>query len=204
MQMVFPSFIYTGRLPAARAARLNRLLGREIEQLEAMDDYGREWSARHYEGGYSSYSSLSNLHRTSPHFGELHDVLLPHAKRFAKGLRWRLRPGQKLVMTTCWANAMGPGTHHTLHLHPFSVISGAYYVNMPKGSSPFKLEDPRMPMMMAAPTRDPRAPANQQPYISLSPKPGEFILFESWMRHEVPPHRGDKARLSISFNFELA
>jgi uncharacterized protein (TIGR02466 family) len=202
VQMVFPSFIYRARLSAARRTRLNRALEREIAQLEAADNYGREWSRTHYQGGYSSYSSLANLHRTSPNFGELHDWLAPHVSRFARALNWDLGR-RKLQMTTCWANAMGQGTHHTLHLHPMSVISGVYYVNVPKDSSPFKIEDPRMGLLMAAPPRRAGAPANQQHYLKIAPKAGEFILFESWMRHEVPPHRGKQTRLSVSFNYEL-
>jgi uncharacterized protein (TIGR02466 family) len=185
-----------------QAARLNRAFSKEIAQLEAADSYGREWSRTHYTGGYSSYSSMSNLHLTSPNFGELRDLLAPHVARFAKALNWDLGK-RRLHMTTCWANSMGQGTHHTLHLHPMSVLSGVYYVNVPPGSSPFKIEDPRMGLLMAAPPRRAKAPANQQNYLRIPPKAGEFILFESWMRHEVPPHRSDKPRLSISFNYEL-
>src|ERR1044072_4654870 len=126
VEMVFPSYIYRGRLKGS--AGLNRAFTTEIEQLEDMDHYGREWSRAHYENGYSSYSSLANLHTTSPNFSELHDLLKPHVAKFVKALRWDLS-GRKLRMTTCWANAMGQGTHHTLHLHPMSVISGVYYVN---------------------------------------------------------------------------
>lgn len=200
VEMVFPSFIYRGRLSGA--AGLNREFAREIAQLEKMDHYGREWSRTHYQGGYSSYSSMANLHMTSPNFGELKERLQPHVQKFIKALNWDMR-GRKLRMTTCWANAMGQGTHHTLHLHPMSVISGVYYVNLPPGSSPFKIEDPRMGFLMAAPPRKPSAPANQKNYLEIQPKPGEFILFESWMRHEVPPHRGKLPRLSISFNYEV-
>jgi uncharacterized protein (TIGR02466 family) len=202
IEMVFPSFIYRGRLSASTSKRLNRDFEKEITTLSEIDNYGREWSQAHYVGGYSSYSSMANLHHTSPNFGELANLLQPHVAKFAKALNWDLRR-RKLHMTTCWANAMGFGTHHTLHLHPHSVISGVYYVNMPTGSSPFKIEDPRMNMLMASPARKPSAPANQQPFVSIAPKAGEFILFESWMRHEVPPHRGKKSRMSISFNFEV-
>ena len=202
IQMVFPSFIYKARLSPSRRDRLNRALQLEIAQLQAVDQYGREWSRTHYEGGYSSYSSLANLHHTSPNFGELRAWLQPHAERFARALNWDLGR-RKLQMTTCWANAMGFGTHHTLHLHPMSVMSGVYYVNVPPRSSPLKIEDPRMGLLMAAPPRKTSAPANQQNYLKIAPKAGEFILFESWMRHEVPPHRGKQTRLSVSFNFEL-
>lgn len=202
VQMVFPSFIYRGSFPTAHRARLNRALAREIQQLEEMDHYGREWSKAHYNNGYSSYSSLSNLHQTSPNFGELRDWLAPHVAKFARALNWDLGR-RKLQMTTCWANAMGTGTHHTLHLHPMSAISGVYYVNVPPQSSPFKIEDPRMGLLMAAPPRRSGAPSNQQNFLTIAPKAGEFILFESWMRHEVPPHRGKQTRLSVSFNYEL-
>jgi uncharacterized protein (TIGR02466 family) len=200
VEMVFPSYIYRGRLNGAAA--LNKAFAREIDQLEKMDHYGREWSRVHYPGGYSSYSSMTNLHVTSPNFGELKDKLGPHVKRFVNALKWEMR-GRKLRMTTCWANSMAYGTHHTLHLHPMSVISGVYYVNLPPGSSAFKLEDPRMGLFMAAPPRKASAPASHKNYLEIKPKPGEFILFESWMRHEVPPHRGKLPRLSISFNYEI-
>lgn len=198
--MVFPSFIYRGRL--SRATALNRALTREIATLSEIDDAGIAWSESHYVGGYSSYASMAQLHRTSPNFGELHDLLAPHVRAFARALNWDLR-GRRLQMTTCWANAMGYGTHHTMHLHPLSVISGVYYVNLPPGSSPFKIEDPRMGLLMAAPPRRASAPAHVQNYMKFQSKPGEFILFESWMRHEVPPHRGKQPRLSISFNYEM-
>lgn len=200
VEMVFPSFIYRGRLDGAAA--LNRAFTREIGQLEEMDDHGRTWSQSHYVNGYSTYSSMANLHETSPNFGELRDLLEPHVRRFTRALKWELG-GRRPRMTTCWANAMGEGTHHTLHLHPLSVISGVYYVNMPPGSSPFKIEDPRMGLLMAAPPRKASAPANEKNYMEFKPKAGEFILFESWMRHEVPPHRGERPRLSVSFNYEL-
>lgn len=199
-ELVFPSYIYNGTLK--NAARLNRELTHEIAALEKIDDHGRDWSRTHYIGGYSSYSSMAQLHKTSPTFHELEKLLRPEVDRYIKSLKWDLM-GRKVEMTTCWANAMGPGTHHTMHTHPLCVISGVYYVNVPPGSAAFKIEDPRMGLLMAAPPRKASAPAREQNYITISPKAGQFLLFESWMRHEVPPHRGKQKRLSISFNYEL-
>jgi uncharacterized protein (TIGR02466 family) len=197
--LVFPSYIYRGRLSSTK---LNRDLGREIETLAEIDKHGRGWSRSHYQGGYSSYSSMYHLNQTSPYFAELEKKLWPHVQSFVRKLKWDLL-GRKLAMTTCWANAMGSGTHHTMHTHPMCVLSGVYYVNVPPGSSPLKLEDPRMGLLMASPPRKSSAPANEQNYLLLTPRAGEFVLFESWMRHEVPPHRGRKPRLSISFNYEI-
>jgi len=199
-QIVFPSFILRGALKGA--ARLNRELTTEIGQLEQMDDHGRRWSREHYVNGYSSYSSLTRLNQTSPTFAKLEENLWPEVKRFVKKLNWDMS-GRRLAMTTCWANSMGEGTYHTMHTHPMCVLSGVYYVNLPPGSSIFKIEDPRLGLLMAAPPLKSDAPAHMQNYIRIRPKAGDFILFESWMRHEVPPHRGKQRRLSVSFNFEL-
>jgi uncharacterized protein (TIGR02466 family) len=199
-EAVFPTFIYRGSISGA--ASLNRELAREIQTLGQIDDHGRSWSATRYQGGYSSYSSLTRLHQTSPYFAELEKRLRPHVKKFVNKLNWDLM-GRKLQMTTCWANSMGKGTHHTMHTHPMCVLSGVYYVSVPPKSSPLKIEDPRLGLLMAAPPRKSSAPKNEQNYILIQPKAGEFVLFESWMRHEVPPHRGSKPRLSISFNYEF-
>lgn len=200
-QLAFPTYIYSGNLGEA-GRKLNRDLQREIETLARIDGAGRKWSAKNYTGGYSSYASMTQLHRTSPNFAELERRLRPHMARFVKKLKWDLL-GRKLEMTTCWANLMGYATHHTLHTHPLSVLSGVYYVTVPKDSSPFKIEDPRLGFMMNSPPRKASAPAREQNYLLISPKEGAFILFESWMRHEVPPHRGRSPRLSVSFNFEF-
>ncbi len=200
ISMVFPSFIYQGALN--RAGSLNRELAREIHILSEIDDAGVKWSKANYVGGYSSYSSQDRLHLTSPTFAELEKLLRPHMRRFARKLGFDLT-GRRLEMTTCWANLMGQGTHHTMHTHPNCVLSGVYYVTIPPQSSPFKIEDPRLGLMMAAPPRKTTAPNNQQNYMLLSPKPSGFVMFESWMRHEVPPHRAKAPRLSISFNYEV-
>ena len=200
IQNIFPTRILQGRLPGYQ--KLNRELASEIAVLEDIDGFGRKWSQSYYSGGYSSYSSMDRLHLTSPHFSELEKKLRPYVRSFAKRLNWDLGR-RKLVMTTCWANSMGTGTHHTMHTHPLCVLSGVYYVNVPPKSSPLKLEDPRLGLLMAAPAKKSTAPAAEQNYLLLPPKAGAFVLFESWMRHEVPPHRGAKPRLSISFNYEV-
>lgn len=201
IESLFPTLLYQGSLPPVQARKLNRHLAAEIETLEGIDSIGRKWSFENYFGGYSSYSSEFRLNKTSPYFAELEKRLMPHVRRYVKSLHWDMSASQ-IEMTTCWANSMGQGTHHTMHTHPHSLISGVYYVTAPKGSSPLKIEDPRMGLFMAAPTRKASAPKSVQNYVKIEPKPGQFLLFESWMRHEVPPHRGEQPRLSISFNFE--
>ena len=60
--------------------------------------------------------------------------------------------GRRLKLDSLWVNVLKPGGTHSGHIHPHSVVSGTVYVAVPPGSGALKLEDPRLPMMMAAPT----------------------------------------------------
>jgi uncharacterized protein (TIGR02466 family) len=188
---LFPTLVY--RAPIGRAPeRFNRTLLDECEALAASDAAGQRWSAKNYLGGYTSYGSLDRLHLVSSVFAGLVRRLDPHVRAFARDLKYDLG-GRVLGITDCWLNVMPEGVVHSLHLHPTSFISGTYYVQVPKGAGALKFEDPRLSKMMAAPPRP--------SFVSLPAKAGELILFESWLRHEVPPARYAGERISISFNY---
>jgi uncharacterized protein (TIGR02466 family) len=63
-----------------------------------------------------------------------------------------------------------------------------------------KLEDPRLERFMAAPPRT-GADEGNRAWVTLPARPGQLVLFESWLRHEVPANRISAARVSISFNY---
>jgi uncharacterized protein (TIGR02466 family) len=81
------------------------------------------------------------------------------------------------------------------------VLSGTVYVATPPGASALKLEDPRLAMMMAAPPRETDAPESLQSFVYLQPAAGTVLMWESWLRHEVPPNAAKTDRLSVSFNY---
>ena len=168
--------------------------------LAAEDMAGRAWSKAHGYGGYTSYASLDDLPRRDPAFGELKIKLDRHAKAFAADLAFDLGSG-KLKLDSLWVNVLKPGAAHSGHIHPHSVISGTVYVATPRGSSALKLEDPRLPLMMAAPPRRVDAPDEASAFVYLQPEPGTVLMWESWLRHEVPANQAKAARISISFNY---
>jgi uncharacterized protein (TIGR02466 family) len=133
-------------------------------------------------------------------FGDLRRRIDPHVERFARALHYDLA-GRVLGMTDCWLNVMPAGVVHSLHLHPTSFISGTYYVAVPRGAGALKFEDPRLSRLMAAPPRRPDAPRAVRPFVSLPARAGDLLLFESWLRHEVPAARYAGERISISFNY---
>ncbi|KAJ54823.1 hypothetical protein ACMU_17055 [Actibacterium mucosum KCTC 23349] len=165
------------------------------------DAAGQDWCAENAYPGYTSYASLTDLPWRFPIFSDLVTVLDAHVAAFAEDLEFDLGGG-KLVLEDLWINILPEGGTHSSHIHPHSVISGTTYVAMPDGTSALKLEDPRHPMMMAAPPRRKSAREELQPFIYVAPKVGEVVLWESWLRHEVPMNMAEEDRISVSFNYK--
>lgn len=170
------------------------------EMLAEEDLAGRAWCKEHGYGGYTSYGSLNDLPQRMTVFGDLKNKLDRHAKAFAADLRLDLRGG-KLKLDSMWVNILKPGASHSGHIHPHSVLSGTVYVATPPGASALKIEDPRLPLMMAAPPRLADAPREEQTFVYLQPAPGTVLMWESWLRHEVPSNRAKTPRVSVSFNY---
>ncbi len=199
----FPTYIYSEPLQKTGLDRLNLDLADECRRLRDYDTAGRRWSAKNYPGGFTSYASMNELHRFSSTFAALEQKLLRHARAFARTLDFDLR-GRTVRLTDCWVNIMPPTAAHSLHLHPLSFISGTYYVATPAGCPGLKFEDPRLSKFMAAPPRLPKTRRENQAHVTYPAQAGNVILFESWLRHEVPANRVDAERISISFNFNWA
>ena len=184
--------LFATRLYEAEIAdeRLLRDLAHSIRTLANDDRAGRAWSKAHRYPGYTSYASLDDLPRRDPAFAELAKLLTRHAGKFAAELAFELP--RKPRLDSLWVNLLKSGGRHSGHIHPHSIFSGTFYVAAAAGSGAIGFEDPRLPLMMAAPTRP-------DTFVTVDPRPGLLLLWESWLRHEVRPGTGE--RLSISFNF---
>lgn len=100
-----------------------------------------------------------------------------------------------------WANVLRKGQYHSVHSHPNATWSGVYYVTGNEEvkdqpfSGRFELLDPR-----------PGASLNYADSSTLysrfllNPKPGQMLVFPSWMQHQVHPYFGDTERITIAFN----
>lgn len=195
----FPTLIYAERLQAQGLRAFNAELLSDCQRIREHDVAGQRWSETRYPLGYTSYGSLDRLHRFSSTFDRLRTQIDAHARVYARALDWNLRGG-RLEMTDCWINIMPSGCAHSFHLHPQAVISGTYYVRTPKGAAGLRFEDPRLSQLMAAPARRGRKSA-QAAHVLYPARAGQVILFESWLRHEVPVNLSADERVSISFNY---
>jgi uncharacterized protein (TIGR02466 family) len=195
---LFATRFYEGRLDDA--ALLAELEAAALD-LAREDRAGRAWCKAHAYPGYTSYGSLNDLPVRNPVFDDLRRALDKHVRRFVEEAYLDLG-GRKAKLDSLWVNVMkGAGGHHSGHIHPHSIISGTIYVRLPEGAAGLKLEDPRLPMMMAAPLRRDDAPEDARTFVYTEPVAGSVFLWESWLRHEVPAGRAKDERISISFNY---
>ena len=187
---LFPTLFYEGSL---ESPALVADLAASIAALATDDTAGRRWCREHGYRGYTSYASLNDLPKRDPAFAELKRRLDRHVSHFATDCGFELG-NRSLKLDSLWVNLLKPGGAHSGHIHPHSVVSGTVYVAVPLGSGALKLEDPRLPMLMAAPSR----PGT---FVYAEPAEGSVFLWESWLRHEVMPHTGKSERMSVSFNY---
>ena len=198
---LFVTRVYEASLAEERGfAAFNAELEEACRMLAAEDRAGRAWCKAHAYGGYTSYASLDDLPQRASVFGALKTRLDKHAAAFAKDLAFDLGGG-RLRLDSLWVNILKPGAAHTGHIHPHSVISGTVYVAIPPGASALKLEDPRLPLMMAAPPRSAEAEEALKSFVYLRPEAGTVLMWESWLRHEVPANGARQERISVSFNY---
>jgi uncharacterized protein (TIGR02466 family) len=200
-QRLFATSLYSARLKPAR----NKVLEATCLALAAEDKAGQRWAKAHGYGGYTSYASLDDLTRRASIFAELERDIADHVKRFARDAQFDLTQKnnrrRKLVLDSFWVNVMRQGAMHAPHLHPHSVISGTYYVTVPGKAGAIRFEDPRLAMLMAAPPKKPNARVENRSFVTVAPRPGLLLLWESWLRHGVEAHRARSPRISISFNY---
>ena len=189
MRTLFATRLYEAELGDAR---LLADLALSIRSFAADDTAGRRWSRERGYSGYTSYASINDLPTRDPTFGELARLLGRHAATFAKDCAFELN--RKPRLDSMWVNLLKSGGSHSGHIHPHSILSGTLYVEAPQRSGAIRFEDPRLPLMMAAPVRP-------DTFVTVQPSPGFLLMWESWLRHEVLPGRSKAERLSVSFNF---
>ncbi len=200
IESLFVTRLYRARLsefgPKVDAAELEA----SCYSIAEDDEAGQAWCEEKGYPGYTSYASLTDLPWRFPVFADIVEALDKHVAAFVEDLEFDL-DGRSLVLEDLWINILPEGGMHASHIHPHSVISGTTYVSMPDGASALKLEDPRSGRMMASPVRKKGSRRDLQPFIYMKPEVGDVLLWESWLRHEVPMNMSEDERVSVSFNY---
>ncbi|ESQ80329.1 hypothetical protein AEYBE204_03445 [Asticcacaulis sp. YBE204] len=199
---LFVTEVYRTELAGTSADSLITRLEQACLRLAAEDTKGQAWSEAQGYLGYTSYESIVDPTKIDPDFAELKDLLDVQALIFAKLLELDLR-GKTPRLAAVWINILEPHGFHGGHIHPHSMFSGTIYISVPEGASALQFEDPRLGFMMHAPERLPTARPYRQIMAPMAPARGTLLLWESWLRHEVPVNRAKSKRISISFNYDV-
>ena len=202
IEQVFATSIYSAKLGGARPKAFLDELRIACLAIAQEDGAGQRWSEEAGYKGYTSYASLDDLPVRNPTFADLCERLRPHLAEFVAAVDFEAR-GLAPAVDSIWINVLEPGGTHTGHIHTNSIISGTLYVDVPDGASAIRFEDPRLALMMAAPPRKARAAPHNRNFVYVQPSAGTVLLWESWLRHEVPVNMAGADRISVSFNAVL-
>lgn len=111
------------------------------------------------------------------------------------------------IFSHTWYHVTRKGGFTVLHTHPMAAWSGVYCV------SPGELPDDRPesgvlrfhnPHHYSSYFMDPGNAKFQRPFHhgtwNVPLKPGQLVLFPSWLQHEVLPFYGNDERITVAFN----
>ena len=198
VRVLFPTLIYEAWYPEFSASE-NELVS-YVETLRDQDKEGQKISAEQYPNGYTSYYTNSSLFNDTK-LERLVKFFHQCAQNYARDHHWDTTNYQP-EMNSLFANINPKHSFHPEHLHPYSHISGVFYVKSDASSPAIGFKDPRMARWMMPPAADGQRAENSF-HAKLAPEPGKLFLFPSWLEHGVAQNQSNRERISMSFNFEM-
>ena len=146
-------------------------------------------------GGYhSNYLSLEDLS-----LQPLIEEIKTHSSQFAKGFI----NNNEQVLANMWINISLYKDTNRSHNHPFSDISGVYYIKTPDDCGKIAFEHPAIDVLDYYYSPEPSKEFNEyNSQIWWKPAvENRLYLFPSWLKHHVEPNLNKtEERVSISFN----
>jgi uncharacterized protein (TIGR02466 family) len=153
-------------------------------------------------GGYQS--KQLDLQLIETYYPELKKML----DQFKFDINKLIKKDDYLTLTNVWININKSGNYNNLHVHPNSIISGSFYVSIPK-----KIKDGEAQIEF---TRSREfSDFSMENHLSnmddifkwqsmwYRPKNSDLVLFPSYILHRVAAHFSDEDRISIAFNSQV-
>ncbi len=93
-----------------------------------------------------------------------------------------------------WSVTLKAGGRHASHIHPEGQLSGVYYVRTPAagsgGRGALVFGEPGVPVPLQAPP----------PTRVVDPRPGQLVLFPSYLWHGTQPFESSGERITVAFD----
>ena len=148
-------------------------------------------------GGWQSDNIINETHTE---FVKLKNKIEEVAKEFHEKIKFKKTLKQEI--DNIWVNINQKGHSNDYHIHPYSILSGAFYL---KGSTPIVFQHPfRMINEYYWPNfiiEEPRQGTSGE--WRIEPNPNKLLIFPPWVWHKVSMNKEDIDRISFSFNTQI-
>jgi uncharacterized protein (TIGR02466 family) len=105
------------------------------------------------------------------------------------------RRDRRIRYSGSWSVRLRSGGRHSNHVHPHGWISSALYVALPERTA----GDQEHAGWLTLGEPDEKLGLELGPWREIEPKPGQLVLFPSWMWHGTVPF-SEGERLTVAFD----
>jgi uncharacterized protein (TIGR02466 family) len=110
------------------------------------------------------------------------------------------KSSKEVILINIWFNINKYKDFNVPHTHPFSKISGVFYVKIPENSGDIVfVNDTKIENYLPSEKINQYNNYNSSTW-SIKPQENMLYLFPSWLNHYVKPNFSKEKRISISFN----
>jgi tetratricopeptide (TPR) repeat protein len=105
---------------------------------------------------------------------------------------------RRIRFSGSWSVRLKSGGRHSNHIHPQGWISSALYIALPRRAE----GEPEDAGWLTLGEPDDKLGLDLPPWRKIEPKPGQLVLFPSWMWHGTRPFR-EGERLTVAFDVAI-
>jgi len=170
----------------------------DIAKKYANDNKWFEQNA--YGSSITTYHEDLSRNYCGKHDSDLAENFIEYARKYLGGIGYD--PDCNLRAES-WLNLNLPNTHHSLHEHYGSFVSGVVWLQTSETSGNFVFHEP-IGVKTQNFTQYKFAEKIQNAFnfetYSLNPTNGNGVIFPSWLPHQVQPNKSNDHRYSVAFN----
>jgi len=110
-----------------------------------------------------------------------------------------------ITLSNIWINISGSRNSNNLHSHPHSIMSGVFYIKVPKIGNPGRIQFIHPSKHALDLCWDEVRGSDEQTWreVGYAPEENKLVLFPSWIEHYVESNQTNDWRISLSFNSYL-